>query len=104
MTSTYSVMAIGNQTNKKLYRINEGKRLLKLTKNRIKTEVFRTEVWKFRKVNTSKPFDFAWKWIIKNGLDPQCGKNAILLSVFIDVPPARILKGTIFSFLIKQPR
>jgi putative transposase len=85
---------------KKLYRIMKEERLLKL-ENRIKRSGSGRKFVKFRKVNTSRPFeclemDIKMVWI------PNVGKNAYLLSI-IDVHTRKILKDY-FSFSIKQDK
>ncbi len=85
---------------KKLYRIMKEEGLLKLD-NRIKRSGAGRKFVKFRKVNTSRPFecleiDIKMVWI------PSLGKNAYLLSI-IDVHTRRILKDY-FSFSIKQDK
>ena len=85
---------------KKLYRIMSEAGLLKL-ENRIKRSGAGRKFVKFRKVNTSRPFeclemDIKMVWI------PKAGKNAYLLSI-IDVHTRRILKD-FFSFSIKQDK
>ena len=85
---------------KKLYRIMKEEGLLKL-ENRIKRSGSGRKFVKFRKVNTSRPFeclemDIKMVWI------PSVGKNAYLLSI-IDVHTRRILKDY-FSFSIKQDK
>lgn len=85
---------------KKLYRIMREQGLLKL-ENRIKRSGSGRKFVKFRKVNTSRPFeclemDIKMVWI------PSVGKNAYLLSI-IDVHTRRILKDY-FSFSIKQDK
>jgi putative transposase len=91
----------GYQINhKKLYRIMKDEGLLKL-ENRINRSGSGRKFVKFRKVNTSRPFeclemDIKMVWI------PNVGKNAYLLSI-IDVHTRRILKNY-FSFSIKQDK
>jgi len=85
---------------KKLYRIMSGEGLLKL-ENRINRSGSGRKFVKFRKVNTSKPFD-CLEMDIKMVWIPSAGKNAYLLSI-IDVHTRRILKDY-FSFSIKQAR
>jgi transposase InsO family protein len=85
---------------KKLYRIMSGEGLLKL-ENRINRSGSGRKFVKFRKVNTSKPFD-CLEMDIKMVWIPSTGKNAYLLSI-IDVHTRRILKDY-FSFSIKQAR
>lgn len=91
----------GYQINhKKLYRIMKEEGLLKL-KNRINRSGSGRKFVKFRKVNTSRPFeclemDIKMVWI------PNVGKNAYLLSI-IDVHTRKILKDY-FSFSIKQDK
>jgi putative transposase len=91
----------GYQINhKKLYRIMKEEGLLKLEK-RIKRSGSGRKFVKFRKVNTSRPFeclemDIKMVWI------PKAGKNAYLLSI-IDVHTRKILKDY-FSFSIKQDK
>ena len=91
----------GYQINhKKLYRIMKDEGLLKL-ENRINRSGSGRKFVKFRKVNTSRPFeclemDIKMVWI------PSVGKNAYLLSI-IDVHTRRILKDY-FSFSIKQDK
>jgi transposase InsO family protein len=85
---------------KKLYRIMKEAGLLKL-ENRINRSGSGRKFVKFRKVNTSRPFeclemDIKMVWI------PKAGKNAYLLSV-IDVHTRKILKDY-FSFSIKQDK
>ena len=85
---------------KKLYRIMKEQGLLKL-ENRIKRSDSGRKFVKFRKINTSRPFeclemDIKMVWI------PSVGKNAYLLSI-IDVHTRRILKDY-FSFSIKQDK
>jgi len=85
---------------KKLYRIMKEEGLLKL-ENRINRSGSGRKFVKFRKVNTSRPFeclemDIKMVWI------PSVGKNAYLLSI-IDVHSRRILKDY-FSFSIKQDK
>jgi len=91
----------GYQINhKKLYRIMKEEGLLKLEK-RINRSGSGRKFVKFRKVNTSRPFeclemDIKMVWI------PNVGKNAYLLSI-IDVHTRKILKDY-FSFSIKQDK
>ena len=91
----------GYQINhKKLYRIMKEEGLLKLDK-RIKRSGSGRKFVKFRKVNTSRPFeclemDIKMVWI------PNVGKNAYLLSI-IDVHTRKILRDY-FSFSIKQDK
>ena len=85
---------------KKLYRIMREEGLLKL-ENRINRSGSGRKFVKYRKVNTTKPFeclemDIKMVWI------PSVGKNAYLLSI-IDVHTRRILKD-FFSFSIKQDK
>lgn len=85
---------------KKIYRLMKNEGLLKL-ENRIARSGSGRKFVKFRKVNTSKPFeclemDIKMVWI------PNAGKNAYLLSI-IDVHTRKILKDY-FSFSIKQDR
>lgn len=85
---------------KKLYRIMKKEGMLKLT-DRIKRSGSGRKFVKFRKVNTTRPFeclemDIKMVWI------PAAGKNAYLLSI-IDVHTRRILKDY-FSFSIKQDK
>jgi transposase InsO family protein len=85
---------------KKLYRIMKEEGLLKL-ENRINRSGSGRKFVKFRKVNTSRPFeclemDIKMVWI------PSAGKNAYLLSI-IDVHTRKILKDY-FSFSIKQAK
>jgi putative transposase len=85
---------------KKLYRIMKEERLLKLEK-RISRSGSGRKFVKFRKVNTSRPFeclemDIKMVWI------PKTGKNAYLLSI-IDVHTRKILKDY-FAFSIKQDK
>ncbi len=85
---------------KKLYRIMKEEGLLKL-ENRINRSGSGHKFVKFRKVNTSRPFeclemDIKMVWI------PKAGKNAYLISI-IDVHSRRILKDY-FSFSIKQDK
>ncbi len=85
---------------KKLYRIMSEVGLLKL-ENRINRSGSGRKFVKFRKVNTSRPFeclemDIKMVWI------PNVGKNAYLLSI-IDVHTRKILKDY-FSFSIKQDK
>ncbi len=85
---------------KKLYRIMKEEGLLKL-ENRINRSGSGRKFVKFRKVNTSRPFeclemDIKMVWI------PKAGKNAYLISI-IDVHSRRILKDY-FSFSIKQDK
>jgi putative transposase len=85
---------------KKLYRIMKEEGLLKL-ENRINRSGSGRKFVKFRKVNTSRPFeclemDIKMVWI------PKAGKNAYLLSI-IDVHTRKILKDY-FSFSIKQDK
>jgi len=85
---------------KKLYRIMGEEGLLKL-EDRIDRSGSGRKFVKFRKVNTSRPFeclemDIKMVWI------PSAGKNAYLLSI-IDVHTRRILKDY-FSFSIKKAK
>ena len=85
---------------KKLYRIMGEEGLLKLD-NRINRSGSGRKFVKFRKVNTTRPFeclemDIKMVWI------PNAGKNAYLLSI-IDVHTRRILKDY-FAFSIKQDK
>ena len=89
-----------NINHKKLYRIMGEEGLLKLD-NRIKRSGSGRKFVKFRKVNTTRPFeclemDIKMVWI------PNAGKNAYLLSI-IDVHTRRILKDY-FAFSIKQDK
>lgn len=91
----------GYQINhKKLYRIMSEEGLLKL-ENRINRSGSGRKFVKFRKVNTSRPFEFL-EMDIKMVWIPSAGKNAYLLSI-IDVHTRRILKEY-FSFSIKQAK
>jgi putative transposase len=83
---------------KKLYRIMTEAKMLKL-EHRINRSGSGRKFVKFRKVNTSRPYeclemDIKMVWI------PSVGKNAYLLSI-IDVHTRRILQDY-FSFSIKQ--
>jgi putative transposase len=83
---------------KKLYRIMTEAKILKL-EHRINRSGSGRKFVKFRKVNTSRPYeclemDIKMVWI------PSVGKNAYLLSI-IDVHTRRILQDY-FSFSIKQ--
>jgi len=83
---------------KKVYRIMSTAGMLKL-ENRINRSGSGRKFVRFRKVNTSKPFeciemDIKMVWI------PSAGKNAYLLSI-IDVHTRRILKDY-FAFNIKK--
>lgn len=85
---------------KKVYRIMSTAGMLKL-ENRIKRSGSGRKFVRFRKVNTSKPFeciemDIKMVWI------PSTGKNAYLLSI-IDVHTRRILKDY-FAFNIKKDK
>ena len=85
---------------KKLYRIMKEQGMLKL-ENRINRSGAGRKFVKYRKVNTTRPFeclemDIKMVWI------PTVGKNAYLLSI-IDVHTRRILKDY-FSFSIKQDK
>lgn len=85
---------------KKVYRIMSTAGMLKL-ENRINRSGSGRKFVRFRKVNTSKPFeciemDIKMVWI------PSAGKNAYLLSI-IDVHTRRILKDY-FAFNIKKDR
>tara|TARA_B100000795_G_C22742210_1_gene415843 strand:- start:70 stop:915 length:846 start_codon:yes stop_codon:yes gene_type:complete len=85
---------------KKLYRIMKDEGLLKL-ENRINRSGSGRKFVKFRKVNTSRPFE-CLEMHIKMVWIPSVGKNAYLLSI-IDVHTRRILKDY-FSFSIKQDK
>lgn len=85
---------------KKLYRIMKEEGLLKL-ENRINRSGSGRKFVKFRKVNTSRPFE-CLEMDIKIVWIPSAGKNAYLLSI-IDVHTRKILKDY-FSFSIKQAK
>jgi len=85
---------------KKLYRIMKEEGLLKL-ENRINRSGSGRKFVKFRKVNTSRPFE-CLEMDIKIVWIPSAGKNAYLLSI-IDVHTHKILKDY-FSFSIKQAK
>jgi transposase InsO family protein len=85
---------------KKLYRIMKVEGLLKL-ENRINRSGSGRKFVKFRKVNTSRPFE-CLEMDIKIVWIPSAGKNAYLLSI-IDVHTRKILKDY-FSFSIKQAK
>lgn len=83
---------------KKLYRIMKENDLIKLS-DRIDRSGSGRKFVKFRKVNTTRPFE-CLEMDIKIVWIPASGKNAYLLSV-IDVHTRKILKD-LFAFSIKQ--
>lgn len=85
---------------KKLYRIMKEEGMLKLG-DRIKRSGSGRKFVKFRKVNTTRPFE-CLEMDIKMVWVPAVGKNAYLLSI-IDVHTRKILKDY-FSFSIKQDK
>lgn len=85
---------------KKLYRIMREEGLLKL-ENRINRSGSGRKFVKYRKVKTTRPFEFL-EMDIKMVWIQNAGKNAYLLSI-IDVHTRRILKD-FFSFSIKQDK